>query len=226
MTNRGADFDGEHRISDSQAPSDPAGASGGPDFGALDCPIADYGAAAPWCPDADDPDACCEAYARASGHVTMMHSGMLYAYPMTGYPSSLLAVHADAPDDPIESAGIRAGEIVGYRAWRVKSLDSLTSMHIEDYTWAPGQVHRSSDVYRGDGFYAFNAPELVLQEFESWVGISPVVYGTVAMWGEVVEHERGWRSEYAAIKSFDSINGGFFKRRSLRRLRKTFGVQR
>jgi len=29
----------------------------------------------------------------------------------------------------------------------------------------------------------------------------PSVIGCVAMWGEVVEHEHGWRSEYAGVRS-------------------------
>jgi hypothetical protein len=27
------------------------------------------------------------------------------------------------------------------------------------------------------------------------------------MWGEVIEHERGWRSEYAAVRSIIKITG-------------------
>jgi hypothetical protein len=27
------------------------------------------------------------------------------------------------------------------------------------------------------------------------------------MWGEVIEHQRGWRSEYAAVQSITKING-------------------
>ena len=35
----------------------------------------------------------------------------------------------------------------------------------------------------------------------------PSVIGSVAMWGEVIEHQRGWRSEYAAVQSITKING-------------------
>ena len=28
----------------------------------------------------------------------------------------------------------------------------------------------------------------------------PCVIGSVAMWGEVIEHENGWRSDYAAVR--------------------------
>ena len=33
------------------------------------------------------------------------------------------------------------------------------------------------------------------------------VIGSVAMWGEVIEHENGWRSEYAAVRSIIKITG-------------------
>lgn len=210
MTNRGADFDGEHRLSDPQAPSDPAGAFGGPDLGAA-CARA-YADA---CTRAND-----DAEELARDYSITMTRGGIYSVPMH---SSLLPPQPEIPD-----AGIRAGEIVGYRAWRVKRPDLLTSMIMEHYEWAPEQVHRSKGVYRGDGFFAFNDPELALREFSSsWESSSlmPTVYGTVAMWGEVVEHERGWRSEYAVINSFDQISGGIFKWHALRRLRKTFGVK-
>jgi hypothetical protein len=35
----------------------------------------------------------------------------------------------------------------------------------------------------------------------------PSVIGSVAMWGEVIEHQRGWRSEYAAVQSITKIIG-------------------
>ncbi|MGB9413388.1 MAG: hypothetical protein WCB26_19560 [Pseudolabrys sp.] len=36
---------------------------------------------------------------------------------------------------------------------------------------------------------------------------TPFVIGSVAMWGEVIEHEHGWRSEFAAVRSIIDITG-------------------
>jgi hypothetical protein len=36
---------------------------------------------------------------------------------------------------------------------------------------------------------------------------SPAIIGSVAMWGEVIEHRHGWRSEYAAVRSLIKITG-------------------
>jgi hypothetical protein len=37
--------------------------------------------------------------------------------------------------------------------------------------------------------------------------ISPAIIGSVAMWGEVIEHQYGWRSEYADVRSIIKITG-------------------
>lgn len=34
-----------------------------------------------------------------------------------------------------------------------------------------------------------------------------VVSGTIKMWGDVIEHERGWRSEFAKLASIDAVHG-------------------
>jgi hypothetical protein len=35
----------------------------------------------------------------------------------------------------------------------------------------------------------------------------PLVIGSVAMWGEVIEHQYGWRSEYAGVRSLIKVAG-------------------
>lgn len=63
-------------------------------------------------------------------------------------------------------------------------------------------------------------------------GIMEVVIGRVELWGEVVEHERGYRAEFAAIKSLDffknTYRSTFFNsdRRRLNKLRKLYGVKK
>ena len=43
-----------------------------------------------------------------------------------------------------------------------------------------------------------------MSEYTNW---TPFVIGSVAMWGEVIEHEHGWRSEFAAVRSIIDITG-------------------
>src|SRR5262245_46580549 len=56
------------------------------------------------------------------------------------------------------------------------------------------------------GYHAFRDKEQAQRE-ASWHGWYPAVIGSVAMWGEVVEHQLGWRSEYAAVRSLTEITG-------------------
>ena len=74
------------------------------------------------------------------------------------------------------------------------------------------------------GYHAFRDKEQVEREASAhW---SPIVIGSVAMWGEVIEHQHGWRSEYAAVQSIIKIKGdfGFWSRqRLLHELRERYG---
>ncbi len=47
-----------------------------------------------------------------------------------------------------------------------------------------------------------------------------LVAGTIKMWGDVVEHEKGYRAEYAKINSLDAIHGPG----DLEELRRVYGV--
>lgn len=53
------------------------------------------------------------------------------------------------------------------------------------------------------------------------------IYGTVKLWGTVIEHEFGYRAEFAAVNSIDYV-GGYLssqKERILSALRKTYGME-
>jgi hypothetical protein len=120
---------------------------------------------------------------------------------------------------------IRAGEIIGWRVWRL--YGGLLHSTIVDYTWRPGVFERSEAKERGSrnfGYHAFRHKERA--EREASAHRSPIVIGSVAMWGEVIEHQHGWRSEYAAVQSIIKIKGdfGFWSRqRLLHELRERYG---
>jgi hypothetical protein len=90
---------------------------------------------------------------------------------------------------------IRAGEIIGWRFWKL--CNGLLYSVFASYTWRPGVFERSAfrDKEQARGAAFLHA---------CW---SPRVIGSVAMWGEVVEHQHGWRSEYAAVQSITEITG-------------------
>ena len=119
-------------------------------------------------------------------------------------------------DAALGAPRIRAGEIIGWRAWKL-SNGLLHSVFVS-YTWRPGVFEQSSVARYGSedrgyhplsdnlGYHAFRDKEQAERETSSH-GWYPAVIGSVAMWGEVIEHEQGWRSEYAAVWSITEITG-------------------
>jgi hypothetical protein len=83
---------------------------------------------------------------------------------------------------------------------------------IVSYTWRPGVFERSSIKKGGyhshnPGYHAFRQKEQAERDGPMLVFSSPAIIGSVAMWGEVIEHRHGWRSEYAAVRSLIKITG-------------------
>ena len=100
--------------------------------------------------------------------------------------------------------GIRVGEIIAYRAWRVTRTadDLLHSVAMRDYVWYPYRP-ASGDV-RTHGIYSFRHVIRSRDDYGYDQGtIEPFLFGKVKIWGEIVEHEAGYRSEFAKIESLD-----------------------
>ena len=103
---------------------------------------------------------------------------------------------------------IRAGEIIGWRFWKL--CNGLLHSVIVSYTWHPGVFERSSSKlrrFKNPGYHAFRDKEQAEREMSEYTNWTPFVIGSVAMWGEVIEHENGWRSEFAAVRSIIDITG-------------------
>jgi hypothetical protein len=105
--------------------------------------------------------------------------------------------------------GVRVGEIIAYRAWRVieanwlrKGDDLLHSVFMQDYVWHPDRP-ASGDV-RTHGIYSFRDLVRCKDDYGYTQGRQgTLLFGKVKIWGEVVEHEAGYRSEFAKIVSLD-----------------------
>lgn len=109
----------------------------------------------------------------------------------------------------IKDAGIRAGEIIGYRAWMLTKDYRLRSMFHDDYIWTPGGTERSEvvDGVYGAGLHAFKSLAQAHKQYDCYGVAGTVIFGTVDLWGEVIEHEGGYRAEYAAVHSvIESFN--------------------
>ena len=104
--------------------------------------------------------------------------------------------------------GVRVGEIIAYRAWRVihpwwfRSGDGrLHSVLMKDYVWDPDEP-ACGDVRR-HGIYSFR--DVIRSREEYWYSVGPasLLFGKVKIWGELVEHEGGYRSDFGKIVSLD-----------------------
>lgn len=137
--------------------------------------------------------------------------------------SSIQAGAFSVPAKPtIEDAGISAGEIIGYRAWEIKN-GFLRSMAAA-YTWIPGEVEKG-DVSGFYGIHAFKDLREVINQYGVYAReYAPIIIGRILMWGEVIEHEKGYRAEFAAIDELlamlpepvDPMPWQFWKRPDLR----------
>src|SRR6266480_7487683 len=109
----------------------------------------------------------------------------------------------------LKHEGIRVGEIIAYRAWRViepscsrPGDDRLHSVFVRDYVW-PLDEPASGDV-RTHGIYSFRDVICSREEYGySPLGSGQLLFGKVKIWGEIVEHEAGYRSQFGKIVSLD-----------------------
>jgi hypothetical protein len=150
----------------------------------------------------------------------------------------LLITGDKTKDGALGKPRIRAGEIIGWRFWKL--CNGLLYSVFASYAWRPGVFERSSSKrcefrnlgyykFRDDnnlGYHAFRDKERATREAFFHACWSPCVIGSVAMWGEVIEHQHGWRSEYAAVQSITEITGDnslWSKQCLLQELREKYG---
>lgn len=106
------------------------------------------------------------------------------------------------------------GELIGHRAWTVKGGNLLTSVSAGS-AWLPGQpMHHKVgsngleiDDHNAAGVWCFKDPYDLANQFWSTIQ-NGGVFGTVWLWGTVIEHDRGYRAEFAAIRSLDRAAPG------------------
>jgi hypothetical protein len=120
-----------------------------------------------------------------------------------------VTISVKEPAATLKHDGIRVGEIIAYRAWRVidsrwfrSGDDRLHSVYMRDYVWHPDQP-ASGDVTTY-GIYSFR-DVIRSNEDYGYVKLSdgPLLFGKIKIWGEVVEHEGGYRSQFGKIASLD-----------------------
>lgn len=132
----------------------------------------------------------------------------------------------EEPPKPPKHEGFVLGELVGHRCWCVNKSGFLTSI-TADEIWAPDEPMTTKNGVagiegRGEGdvgIHAFKLQRHALKLADDWGGgLAPMVWGRVHLWGDIVEHEIGYRAEYARIFAIDGAHEterrrGWFRRR-------------
>ena len=102
------------------------------------------------------------------------------------------------------------GEIIAWRAWKF-SNGKLVSPYTKN-VWEPQKAFEANanPWTTNAGIFAHKRPEHVLEQENDWT-----VVGTALLWGDVVEHEDGYRAEFAIPFEFhffaEGITPGFQK---------------
>lgn len=97
------------------------------------------------------------------------------------------------------------GEIIGWRCWRYYPEDSLLWALHHRYCWLPGETQNGHVGDDSGGIYAFKTRSRAEAEARNDKWEVPIVVGSVRLWGDAIEAENGWRSEFAVIESLDFV---------------------
>lgn len=135
-----------------------------------------------------------------------------------------MSIRGSAQEDqrPALKREMQVGEIVGHRCWRLED-GILRSVYMKDW-WRPNTVMTGRELEDWDqrGIHAWKEPnskefndyirgymkrksmrDLWLEDYEAET--PTIITGTIFLWGDVVEHEHGYRGEYASVRSIDWI---------------------
>jgi hypothetical protein len=147
--------------------------------------------------------------------------GMVFIFPgsVPGGVAVVSDTHAPLP----EHSGLQAGEITGHRCWRVEG-DTLRSVSMS-HRWPHDKpLEMEGDFQHSGGIYAYKTDcDLATKGRGYWEWVPEcMVLGTVEMWGEIVEHENGYRAQYAQVSSLTGIVNGTGEQ--LQALRRAYGL--
>lgn len=104
----------------------------------------------------------------------------------------------------LKTDGIVVGEIVAHRVW-VCQMGFLRSVFMSEVVWAPHEA-QSGVPGNGWGIHAWKTQSQALRYgMVPATGGMVMVYGRVLLWGDVIEHENGYRAEHAKVLVIDGV---------------------
>jgi len=152
-----------------------------------------------------------------------------YPFPVKIPNPDTRAPLKSVPKSSLKSEGIRAGEIIAFRCWMIsgESRPRLLSVYMS-HIWEPdvpmtmtaGTLTTPQIDHTMYGVHAFKSPGLLFDEYY-FLKKKSAIFGTVALWGDVVEHEKGYRAQYGRINTLDFCHD----KDLLDRFRKVYGVK-
>ena len=110
----------------------------------------------------------------------------------------LAAAKKPPPPEPLAPASTVFGEILAWRVWKVKA-GWLRSTYREDIWPASGPIIASGiEDHNAIGIHAWKDQQQAIK-YGMEYSAGWVVLGKVRLWGTVIEHERGYRAEFARV---------------------------
>lgn len=121
------------------------------------------------------------------------------------------------------------GEIIAWRAWTYDHETQLLRSWMSDAIWPTDEPLFAPSVSErfGNGIHAFKTRRQA-ERFCSGI----MIYGSVKLWGSVIEHTQGYKAEFAQVNSIDYVSSWHVKKSLLpfagwrvrRQLRRAYGL--
>lgn len=130
------------------------------------------------------------------------HKYQRYAHFATQYAL------ATKPKNKIIDRETVFGEITAFRVWRVTENQTLRST-FKETIWEPQQILQAHAIPGDSGCDGIHGWKSLFEAIQYVQGLNDaqIAVGRVKLWGEVVEHERGYRAEFAKIIGIDDLIG-------------------
>jgi hypothetical protein len=117
-----------------------------------------------------------------------------------------LAREAYARSTPLDNAGTSFGELIGWRIWKVRPHDRLLESYSANRIWMPGEPMEGKPLDNGgEGAWAFKHQSSAARKVRE---LPQAALGSVWLYGDIVEHEGGYRGQYATVRSIDWAGPG------------------
>ena len=117
------------------------------------------------------------------------YGAMAFTCPSTvaiAGPSAILSYRHDVEPLDIPHDGLKLGEIVAWRSWRVRH-DFLMSLHVEE-AWAPDHAMTGTPLGNGNsnlpGIYAWKESRKALKHMLDTPTAGIMICGSVELWGD------------------------------------------